>query len=299
MDAVRVPMEELIKRVVRMFYEPCHAVIMDIMLAHLVLDEEDLADKMKLLPREFNRMAVRLRDDKLLSSETISDMKEDGRQETKTKFFLDFRGIRDVIKYKMYIMTQRLEKKMRNKESTLGLGCLACGVSYSMLDAQSFLCMEDFTFKCPECQGELAEKKESSFEEKDAISNTFSLMMEEISPVIRQLKEIDTLGIPEMMRGKIILPQRSAAPAKPYTEALVTEIQQEVEEKEQEAPMEIEITEEQGKKEEDLQASEDMMLEVEGVKKLFRDITEQDKERMSEAEYERYFELFESQQGDA
>lgn len=295
-------MEELVKRVVRMFYDPCHIVIMDIMLHHLILDEEDLADKMKLLPREFNRMAVRLRDDRLLSSETTSDMKEDGRQETKTKFFLDFRQIRDVIKYKIYTITQRLEKSLREKETAQGMTCTACNVTYSVLDAQSFLSMDDFTFKCPECSNNLTEARETTTDDKNAVSNTFTKMMDAISPVISQLKEIDAIGIPETLRGKIVSSQLSEEPKILYE--IPSAAEPEPKEVEQKVTEEIEITEdikeidkEKAARELSPLQEEEEILEVNGEKKKFSEITEEDKEKMNEEEYEKYFEVFERYNG--
>lgn len=297
-------MGELLQRVTRMFYEPHHIVIMDIMLHHLVLDEEDLADKMMLLPREFNKIIVRLRDDKLLSSETISDLKEDGKQVTKTKFFLDFRVIRDVVKYKIYTMTQRLERRLRLSENTLGFSCPKCQAAYSLLDAQSFLSTEDYTFKCPDCSISLVEKKEKEAEEKESVSNLFSLMMEEIAPLISQLKKIDQLGIPEMLRGKIILSQ-GVHSVQPLMETSRRRIPEE--------PLET-TAEEGGQREEEIvsisRPGEEIytldnskesstkkvsgeIVSVQGEKKPYEDVTESDKERMDEEEYERYFELFE------
>ncbi|KAI5191213.1 transcription initiation factor TFIIE subunit alpha [Nematocida minor] len=300
MEDARKPMEELVQRVVRMFYEPCHVVIMDIMLRHLSLDEDDLADKMKLLPREFNRMAVRLRDDRLLSTETTSEMKDDGRQETRTRFFLDFRTIRDVIKYKIYTMTQRLERSLREKETVQGLGCSLCNVTYSVLDAQSFLSMDDFSFKCPECKNSLTETKETAGNDKDAVSNTFSRMMDAVSPVIAQLKEIDAVGIPEIVRGKAVA-QQVLLPGHILYENMRTD---EAAPKETvKAPIEeIEIAEEEKQKTEEAASganldSEEETVLVEGVAKRFSAVTEADKERMSEEEYERYFELFEKYNG--
>lgn len=302
-------MEHLVQRVTRMFYEPHHVVIMDIMLHHLVLDEEDLADKMKLLPREFNRMAIKLRDDRLLSSETISGLKEDGRQETVTRFFLDFRTIRDVVKYKIYTMTQRLEKKLRGQESTLGFGCEHCNVVYSVLDAQSFLSTKDFTFRCPECQQVLVEKKEKEVDKADEVSILFTQMMETIAPIIAQLKELDTLGISEMLRGKIIFAQsgndkpKEAATSLPAPE---TEL-------EDETPTDADIDNEGelslaktdgvliGLEEEPagpgLHQAIEEILTVGGEPKKFKDITESDKEKMDDDEYEKYFEVFEKYHG--
>ncbi|KAI5186444.1 transcription initiation factor TFIIE subunit alpha [Nematocida homosporus] len=304
MEEVRGIVGSLVQQVTRMFYEPHHVVIMDIMLQHLVLDEEDLADKMKLLPREFSRMAVKLKDDRLLSFETISDLKEDGRQVTTTKFFLDFRLIRDIVKYKIYTMTQKLEKKMRASESAIDFGCLSCGTSYSVLDAQSYLSVDDYTFRCPECQAELHEKKERNVDEKESASTVFSLMMEEIAPIIQQLKEIDRLGIPEMLRGKIILSQASAEVPK-LTSKFADEEEEEGEEEEglEDLPDSLgsgkskspEILIGMEEKEVDKKEASEIeeMITVNGVPTKFKDVTESDKELMNEEEYEKYFELYE------
>lgn len=301
MEEIRASVGALVQRVTRMFYEPHHIVTMDIMLHHLALDEEELADKLKLLPREFNKIIVRLRDDKLLSSETTSDLKEDGKQVTKTKFFLDFQLIRDVVKYKIYTMTQRLEKRLRVSESTLGFGCPRCKTVYSILDAQSFLSTEDYTFKCPECSASLVEKKEKEAEEKESISNVFSLMMEEISPLINQLKEIDRLGIPEMLKGKIILPQGTPPAQKVPGEDAEKPCKEKAEEKTDPAPdllIGLSNPEEETyslSREEEKQSGKapgEIVL-VNGVEKAYEDVTESDKEVMADDEYEKYFELFE------
>ncbi|KAI5171912.1 transcription initiation factor TFIIE subunit alpha [Nematocida sp. LUAm3] len=311
MEEIRLRISELVQRVARMFYEPHHVVIMEIMLHYLVLDEEDLADKMKLLPREFNRMAVRLREDKLLSSETISDVKEDGRQNTVTKFFLDFRMIRDVVKYKIYTMTQKLEKRMRINEKSQDFSCSSCNIAYSLLDVQSFLCTETFTFKCPECEEELKEKKEEEGD-KESASNLFATMMEELEPIIQQLKEIDRLGISELQRGKFILPDERA------TKPVEDRAEEKVEEKpEEEHSFEIlntsklyEIEAKNAKLSEPMislvderktghgkESAAEEILTVQGVPKKFSEITESDKEMMDDEEYEKYFEVSQKIEG--
>jgi len=302
MDDVQRSIGELVQTVTRMFYDPAHVVIMDIMLHHLVLTEEDLADKMKLLPREFNKLAVKLRDDKLLSSETISEMKEDERQVTTTKFFLDFRAIRDIVKYKIYTMTQRLEKKLRENEGSFRFGCKSCGTSYSALDAQSYLSTKDYTFRCPGCSEELKEKKEKNAEEIEGVSEVFSTMMCEISPVIQKLKEIDALGIPEMLRGKIILSQpvqdkpREVAEEKAPEMDYLVDISPSEEEAESEEKRPAEVWKKsEAEKEKHAEVIEEILM-VEGAPKKYSEITESDKERMTEKEYERYFEVFEKYQ---
>lgn len=291
-------MASLVRQLVRMFYEKHHVVIMDIMLAHMILSEEEIADKMKMLPREFNRLAIRLRDDKLLCTETVSDLKEDGKQNTTTKFFLDFRVIRNAIKYKIYTMTQRLEKKLRETESTLGFGCENCHTIYSVLDAQSFLSLEDYTFRCPECKKALQEKKEESREEKETISSTFTSLMEEISPIISQLKEIDKQGVPEMSRGKIILSQplrqkkEEATPEKEEEPERISEEDSEPAAAQDNIVLALEQTKDKTSPPAQPQNVEEN-LTVRGEPRKFAEITEDDQDLMTESEYEKYFEVYE------
>lgn len=298
MTSIHEPMASLVRQLVRMFYDKHHVVIMDIMLAHMILSEEDIADKMKMLPREFNRLAIRLRDDKLLCTETVSDLKEDGKQITTTKFFLDFRVIRNAIKYKIYTMTQRLEKKLRDTESTLGFGCEHCHTIYSVLDAQSFLSLDDYTFRCPECKEPLQEKKEESREEKETISTVFTSLMEEIAPIITQLKEIDKLGVPEMSRGKIILSQsqlekkQEVAPEKEEEQEQISEEDSEPATTQDHIVLALEQTKEKTLTSPNSQHIEEN-LTVKGIPKMFSEITEDDQDLMTESEYEKYFEVYE------
>ncbi|EHY65878.1 hypothetical protein NERG_01485 [Nematocida ausubeli] len=306
MAAASTPMEELIKRVVRMFYEPHHVVIMDIMLHHMVLSEDDLADKMKLLPREFNRLAVKLKDDRILSSSTTNDIKPDGMQTTKTTFSLNFAQIINIVKYKMFVMTKQLETKMRDRETKIMYHCEQCDVMHSLLDVQSLLNSTTFTFNCSECQSELKEKKESSENEKTIASDIFKKLMEEVNCIIILLKEIESLGVDQGKAKSPTSPKDTADLEErdvEYSGRKQLFAEDEIEEGVSVPEIEIESEKEKspGKKEQEVAIDsasagtepELEMVEVEGVPKPYKDITEEDKERMSESEYERYFEIYE------
>ncbi|OAG30287.1 transcription initiation factor TFIIE subunit alpha [Nematocida sp. ERTm5] len=307
MSSASSPMEELIKRITRMFYEPHHVVIMDIMLNHMVLSEDDLADKMKLLPREFNRLAVKLKDDKILSSVTTNDIKPDGMQTTKTTFSLNFAQIINIVKYKIFVMTKQLETKMRDKETKIMYHCEKCDISHSLLDVQSLLDSTTFTFRCSDCGSELKEKKESSENEKMHASDIFKKLMEEVNCIIILLKEIESLGIESAPRKSSATQEDADTPeeqGREYSNNKLLFAEEETEEKISIPEIEIEsekeaavISNEQEEEANDSTSKNSEIgmetVEVEGVPKLYKDITEEDKERMSESEYERYFEIYE------
>ncbi|TBU05325.1 putative alpha subunit of transcription initiation factor IIE, partial [Hamiltosporidium magnivora] len=89
-------MKKLIKKTMRMFYETHHAVIMDILLEYMIMYDNEICEKMKMLNKEFNRLVVKLKDDKLLKAETKIETKSDGRQLLRCVYFIVYSEIKDV-----------------------------------------------------------------------------------------------------------------------------------------------------------------------------------------------------------
>ena len=94
-------MKKLLKLVVRSFYEPNHIVIMDIILENMLLSDVDFCGRMKMLSREFNKLIIRLKDDRLIKTDIKVESKEDNRQILKNIYFINYAEARDVIKYKI------------------------------------------------------------------------------------------------------------------------------------------------------------------------------------------------------
>jgi transcription initiation factor TFIIE subunit alpha len=59
-------LQNLVRVVLRSFYEDRHIILVDFLLSERVLSDEELADRLRLVLKEVNRMAAKLREDRLI-----------------------------------------------------------------------------------------------------------------------------------------------------------------------------------------------------------------------------------------
>lgn len=59
-------LQDLVRVVLRSFYEERHIILVDFLLSERVLSDEELADRLRLVLKEVNRIAAKLREDRLI-----------------------------------------------------------------------------------------------------------------------------------------------------------------------------------------------------------------------------------------
>jgi transcription initiation factor TFIIE subunit alpha len=203
---------------------------------------------------------------------------------------MDFSEVRNVIKYKIYKMSRMIEREIKQSEELQGYACLSCGKEFSVLDAQSLI--QDYVFKCDECMGELVENraKKVAGDPRDLHSS----MMNDIKEIVELLKEVDKYDIPSVDYFQVLKMRKVKEEGDGGKSALVKETIEEEKEEELieditiELPSTVNIVEE-GKNE---KKKIDEMVLVSGMQKSFSEVTEEDQEKMSEAEYEKYYEIY-------
>lgn len=279
-----VPMRKLILYVIKVFYEPQHLVFMNILLHNIIITDEECCKTMKLLSREFNKIVMKLREDRLIKIEQKINTQDLGRDTLNTVYYINYAEMRDIIKYKVMKMSEAIEKSVDRKDDQFY--CPTCNKTYSVLDAQAH--MENFIFKCPLCKNELTENISGSKDE--GIDN--KKFVQTLGPLINMLKEVEKYKIPNLDYFQI-------QEFKNQKEKETTEKQNEVKE-----PKETDVVKEQQEIEDDESFSmeeeakseikeEIHQVTVNGVLKNYTEVTEEDKEKMTEDEYLKYFELYE------
>ncbi|ADM11780.1 transcription initiation factor TFIIE subunit alpha [Encephalitozoon intestinalis ATCC 50506] len=276
-------MNKLIKKVVRKFYEPQHVVITDILLHKTLLYDAELCGRMKMLSKEVNRLIIRLKEDKIVKYETKVENREDNGQVLRTVYYINYAEVRDVIKYKIFKMTKNLENNIKMAQ-TEGYICMECGREYSSLDAQSL--MENYVFKCEDCKGDLAENKK----DRSADCTMYSNLMSELDDIILLLKETDKFSIPSLDYFQVLQMKKEKE-----TKQMPSKKEEQVSEMALPVVEEFEMGESYTASDREDQKKEVKIEEyvtVNGTKKLFSDVTEEDKEMMNEAEYEEYYDIY-------
>lgn len=270
----------LLRTTARLFYDPPHCVVLDLLLDKLILHDFELTHALKMLSKEFHKIVVKLKEDKLIKIENKIE-NVDGRQNVKTIYYLDFCQIKDTIKYKIYKMTKLFE--VQKKEL---YACKTCGKEYTLLEIQALVV--GFKFVCDECCDELVEKTEDG-----GNVDLHKQMMTEIQVLVDILRQLDAFDIKNM----------------DYFQVLKLR-----EEREKTVVQKVNVTEE---KQDDIVfdscdiAKNDSVFDdnfvtenvesskileyvtVAGTTILFDDVTQEDEEKMSAEEYEKYYEIYE------
>jgi len=278
-------MKKLLKLVVRSFYEPHHIVIMDILLENVLLSDTEFCARMKMLSREFNRLIIRLKDDRLIKSDIKVETKEDNKQILKNVYFINYAEARDVIKYKIFKMTKALDvKKVSENEAFF---CETCERYFSTLDAQALV--EDYQFKCIFCKNELQECTHKSNE------GTLDLreLLYVLNEIIVLLKAAESYEIPSMDYFQVLELKKEKLVEdanEPKAEDRNLELSTVDNEKEDVDFYVAPATSFPEAEDETRRINE--TTTVNGVEKAFSDVTEEDKELMTEDEYIRYFEIY-------
>ncbi|KAL6122219.1 hypothetical protein NUSPORA_00778 [Nucleospora cyclopteri] len=273
-------MQKLIKYIIRAFYAPQHIVFMDILLEHMVLSDEDFCKKMKLLSREFNKIMMKLKEDKLIKTEIKLQSQAEGRDVMRTIYYLNYAEIRDVIKYKIYKMSKHWDSAIKIDDENFT--CPTCGKVFSALDAQTL--MEDFVFKCVFCHSELVE----NVVKQDASALDNKKMMQSIEEIVDLLKEVEKFQIPSMDYFQVVDHKKEKSAQKEEKQKIEKKVN--IEEKE-ESESEFEDVITKIPKEIAIEQNEKIYVFVKGVKKEINKITEEDLEMMTEDEYVKYYEI--------
>ncbi|KAI5963698.1 uncharacterized protein KGF55_002578 [Candida pseudojiufengensis] len=212
-DSVR----SLIRFVSRGFYSTPYILILDAVLRHSVLSEDDLIHLLGIKRKELRSLCNKLVDDRLLVNHIQREDNGQQKYVTRTYFFIHVTEAIDSIKWKVHSIVNLLKQEMSTFGNPQGYVCPRCGRKVSQLDAISLLSEDKTEFICDVCQGVLIEDDSS----QQAILKQEKLedLMLQIDPIIKFLKIIDENQITDNDFESALL---QAIPAQSTTSAQYT-----------------------------------------------------------------------------
>lgn len=184
MDATK----HLLREVVYLFYPPPAAVVMETLLHHGVLFEDDLVKLCQLHRKVLRSHANSLAKDKLL---TVHAQKEEsgGRFFTRVYYYIHHIEAIDAIKWKVHCIVKKMKDDIGALSEPQGYVCPTCHRKYTLLDAASLLADDGLSFECALCGDQLQDDDISQEQIKG--QEKLQKLMKLLEPIIKWLKEID------------------------------------------------------------------------------------------------------------
>lgn len=204
--------KNLLRFVVRGFYPTQYILMVDCILFHSVLAEEDLAHLLGIKRPDVRALCTKLIEDRLLSSHSQPEFQPGTRGVRRYYYFIKYPEAIDAIKWKIHQLVTVLKEDLQRNSRPQGYLCPVCNTKYSQIDAVALLNYDRTQFICSLCEVPLVEDDSSKkAKEKQA---KLSRLMTQVEPIINYLKKIDDSKIEEntfeLALTRLIPPQNNS-----------------------------------------------------------------------------------------
>ncbi len=128
-------LKKLVRYIIRAFYETEHHLIIDLLVHHACIREEDLLELIKLDQKQLRSAINTLKSDKFVKSRMMMETTEEGKVNKHNLYFLNYSTFVNVVKYKLDYMRRKIETEERDATSRASFKCARCVRSFTDLEA--------------------------------------------------------------------------------------------------------------------------------------------------------------------
>ncbi|SCW04473.1 LAFE_0H14312g1_1 [Lachancea fermentati] len=187
--------KNLLKFVVRGFYSKTYVLIVDAILFHSVLSEEDLAHLLGIKRPELRSLLNKLLEDRIIAVHSQQEFQFNSRSIKRYYYYIKYPQAIDAIKWKVHQIVSMLKDDLDKNSAPQGYMCPICQTKYTQLEAVSLLNYEKTQFLCSLCEEPLVEDDSGKKSKEKQIK--LNRLMDQVQPIIDYLKKIDDSRIEE------------------------------------------------------------------------------------------------------
>ncbi|XP_056435454.1 general transcription factor IIE subunit 1 [Gadus chalcogrammus] len=204
---VPAALKRLAKQVVRGFYGMDHALALDVLIRNPCVREEDMLELLKFDRKQLRSVLNTLKGDKFVKCRMRVETAPDGKTTRHNYYFINYRLLVNVVKYKLDHIRRRIETDERDSTNRASFRCPCCFSVFTDLEANQLFDPMTGTFHCTFCQTEV-EEDESAVPKKDARTQV-ARFNEQIEPIYVLLRETENVNLSQ----DLLEPEPSEIPA--------------------------------------------------------------------------------------
>lgn len=186
-------LKRLALTVVKSFYETEHTGIVNLLVKHTCVKEDDLSDLLKFDKKQLRNILGRLKNDKLVKQRVYKGKQADtGATITFNYFFIDYKLFVNVVKYKLDHIRNKIEHDEREATNRPSFVCTQCNKRYSDLEIDRLLDPMSGNLICEFCSGPIDEDTTDVEQKQNSRSllALFNEQMEQIFVLLRGCEDI-------------------------------------------------------------------------------------------------------------
>ncbi|KAI5790208.1 TFIIE alpha subunit-domain-containing protein [Geopyxis carbonaria] len=187
--------KSLMKCVARAFYDTKHILVLDALMVHHAVRDDELAKLLALQTKDLHKLCGKLTEDRLLAVYSRLEQREgQSRPVNRTWYFLDYRAAIDAIKWRMKRTVDEVEVKMNKDADAKDYVCPRCRRKLAVLDAIADI-DEMGMFLCDRCHTQLVEDDDNTPDK--ATQERLSRFMQQTNMIVELLRKVDETVVPE------------------------------------------------------------------------------------------------------
>jgi len=199
-DEIPDPLKKLARLILRGFYAFDHSLILDILVRNRCIKEEDILSLCKFEKKQLKAILTTLKQEKILKSKVRmentpgaeADEKGNIAQTKYNYYFINYRAIVNVVKYKLHKMREKIESEERDNSNRASFVCPQCQSSYTDLQVNQLLDITTGRLFCSFCTTEV-EEDQSAGPKTDSrtILAKFNMQMANLYDLLRETETTD------------------------------------------------------------------------------------------------------------
>lgn len=187
---VPATLKRLAKQVVRGFYGIEHALALDVLIRNPCVREEDMLELLKFDRKQLRSVLNTLKADKFVKCRMRVETAPDGKTTRHNYYFINYRVLVNVVKYKLDHMRRRIETDERDSTNRASFRCPCCFSTFTDLEANQLFDPMTGTFRCTFCQTEV-EEDESVCPDARTLVARFNEQIEPIYALLRETEDVN------------------------------------------------------------------------------------------------------------
>lgn len=186
-------LKRLARLVVRGFYSVEHATVVDMLVSHPCMKEDDLVELLKFERKHLRAIISQLKADKFIKVRLRVETMPDGKTSKHNYYFINYKVFVNVVKYKLDHMRKKIEIEERDSTSRASFKCTNCAKSYTDLQVDQLFDFTTGEFRCTYCNTQV-EEDHSSLPKKDA-RTLLARFNDQMKPIFDLLRETDDMKL--------------------------------------------------------------------------------------------------------
>ncbi|KAI9723373.1 MAG: hypothetical protein M1812_001257 [Candelaria pacifica] len=184
----------LIRKAARAFYEVEHVLVIDVLMVHSTLRDDDLAYALGMQTKVLHKLCGKLKEDRLLAVQTRPEIRE-GMQRpiSRTWYFVDYHSTIDAIKYRLHRMYTDIDSQFQPNQEKKDYFCPRCKSRWTQMEVLDNVGLHGFL--CHKCEFLL--EREDETEGDRGGNEKLSRFMGQMAGLLDLLPQIDQVIVPE------------------------------------------------------------------------------------------------------